>query len=78
MKDNYPVFCEFDEWQDYKGNNLVIGEYLVDNFVVPQLGGVYCQRIVFSYVLVKYLLNKFIDKSIILTFRHHTLISQMY
>lgn len=66
MPEDYIMFTVFDNWLNYDGHDIVPGEYILDSFIIPQLGNFRHKRSIHNYILVKYLLEKdYIDKSII-------------
>jgi len=67
MSENYPVFSICDSFVKYNGEDIIIGEYLVDEFAIWPLGFVYFKKQILSHNIVKYLLkNNYLDKSQIL------------
>lgn len=58
MKENYPVFCTADDPVLYQGGKIVCGEYLVEHFKIPQLGGMIFQKQWLSHNIVKRLMKK--------------------
>jgi hypothetical protein len=61
MVDDYPVFSICDQFKKYENDEIVIGEYVIDDITIESLGGIHIKKQVVGYNFVKYLLeNKFI------------------
>lgn len=58
MKDDYPVYSICDQFVEYKGEEIDIGEYVVDDILIQALGGVVIEKQVLGWNCVKYLLEK--------------------
>jgi hypothetical protein len=67
MEDNYPSFSICDAFEEYKGEDIVIGEYLIDDVTIAQLGGFEIPKQVIGHNEAKFLLErKYIEKKDIL------------
>jgi hypothetical protein len=68
MEYDYPVFSICDgPICKYNGEDIEIGEYIIDDIIIEQLGGIKINKQIVPYILVDYLLKKkYIDKSKIL------------
>lgn len=70
MDCDYPIFSICDSFEKYTGQDIEIGEYVLDECVIEQLGGIKIHKQVYGYNLVSFLLSKsYIDKSKILFFK---------
>lgn len=70
MNFHYPIFSICDRFVKYKGEEVDIGEYIIDDIYIQELGGVVIEKQVMGWNLVTYLLeNKYITKEHILYFK---------
>lgn len=67
MEYDYPVFSIYDHFKKYDGEEIVIGEYLINSLVIPKLGNFKIEKQVIGHNEVRYLLqNNYMTKSNIL------------
>lgn len=69
MTENYPIFAITNVFEEYNGEDIVLGEYIVDDIVVKisESAELPIKKMVYPYNLVKYMLeNNHITKSNIL------------
>ena len=67
MDTNYNIFSCCDTFVTYEGEDIVNGEYVIDNIIIDKLGGVFIPRMVVTSHFLKYLLdNDYINKDKIL------------
>lgn len=67
MSGDYPIFSITDSFVPYRNEDIVIGEYLIEEVVIEQLGGLRIPKCIMSYIGVKYLIdNGYMDKESII------------
>ena len=70
MENDYSVFSVLDDFKPYNGEDITMGEYLVNHFTVAKYSHMPVQKQIMSYHLVQYLLEEnILSKDKIILFR---------